>query len=47
MLISFGSVPSSGRPAFEVTLITSGNLRIALRTRLESSCASDTETLVG
>ena len=33
MLMSFGSVPSSGRPDLEVTLATSGNLRIAERTR--------------
>ena len=47
MLMSLGSVPSSGRPALDVTLCTSGNLRIASRMRPFSSCASDTETLVG
>ncbi len=47
MLMSFGSVPSSGRPDFDVTLSTSGNFRIAVRTRRLRSCASETETLVG
>ncbi len=47
MLMSFGSVPSSGRPAFEVTLTTSGDLRIASRMRRFSTCASVTDTLVG
>ena len=47
MLMSFGSVPSSGRPVFDVTLATSGDWRIAARMRWFNCCASVTETLVG
>ena len=47
MLIVFGSVPSSGRPACEMTCVTSGNCRMICRTRAESRDASETETLDG
>ena len=33
MLIIFGSVPSSGRPAFDITDATSGNCRTVARMR--------------
>ena len=45
--ISLGSVPSSGRPALEVTPATSGDLRIASRMRRASCCDSVTEELLG
>ena len=44
MLISFGSVPSSGLPAFDITVLTSGIVRIALRMRWFISFASVTDT---
>jgi len=40
----FGSVPSSGRPTFEMTVCTSGTLCSALRTSRIRSCASPGET---
>ena len=43
MLISLGSVPSSGRPAFEITVRTSGNWRSSARMRAHSRDASLTE----
>ena len=47
MLIGFGSVPSSGRPACEITWVTSGNRRSTVRTRATMRDACDTETLGG
>src|SRR5262249_62275124 len=47
ILIIFGSVPSSGRPAFEMTDVTSGNWRRIDRIRAQSREASLTERLGG
>ena len=47
MLIGFGSVPSSGRPACEMTCVTSGNSRAMRRTWATSRFASETDTLEG
>ena len=43
ILIGFGSVPSSGRPALEMTAFTSGTLRNALRMAAHWTVASVTE----
>ena len=47
MLISLGSVPSSGRPALEMTVFTSGMVLISARTRASSRMDSATDTLGG
>src|SRR4030095_2938951 len=44
MLIIFGSVPSSGRPALEITLFTSGIFRRSFRMRADWAEVSLTET---
>src|SRR5581483_8102444 len=44
MLISFGSVPSSGRPDFETTVSTSGIFASAARNFAVIDCASVTDT---
>ena len=45
MLSGLGSVPSSGRPACEITCETSGNWRRVLRTCAEIRAASLSDTL--
>lgn len=47
MLTSFGSVPSSGRPAFDITRFTLGIPAIKARIFAVSACASVTDTLDG
>ncbi|MCY1229488.1 hypothetical protein D9M72_418520 [compost metagenome] len=47
VLISLGSVPSSGRPTLEMVVLTSGVLRITLRSSRAWSRASSTETDAG
>jgi hypothetical protein len=47
MLRSFGSVPSSGRPVFEITEFTSGKPRSILRIRASVDAALESEMLGG
>ncbi|MNX89845.1 hypothetical protein D3C86_1218710 [compost metagenome] len=46
-MISFGSVPSSGRPTFEIVVFTSGVWRITVRSLRAWSRASSSETDAG